>query len=264
MNTGVEERFQGANLIDAGKLSPYWGEHAARYMFARRFIRGKRVLDIACGTGYGIALLKQEAEYVAGVDVDSEAAGQALVECDERAAVLVGDGLRLPFADETFDVVTSFETLEHLHKRTVFLSELRRVLKPAGLLLLSTPNANYTQPVDGKPSNPFHIHEYTPDELRLELNQQFIVKNFFGQELKADFGIPPFYDAQQRLSTDFRTQARLVGWKLLNKMPMGMRESVSKTLWGRPFYPDWDHYIFSETNTNHAPVLVAVCGKRHE
>src|SRR5687768_5571800 len=105
----IAERFQGANVIDAGKLSPYWGEHAARYVFALPFVRGRTVLDIACGTGYGIGLLKTKALYVAGVDVDLDAATEAGNECDEKASVLLGDGLRLPFRDESFDVATSFE-----------------------------------------------------------------------------------------------------------------------------------------------------------
>src|SRR6185436_14922050 len=108
----VSERFQGANIIDAGRLSPYWGEHVARYRFALEHIEDRVVLDIACGTGYGVGLLSREADLVIGVDVDAEAARQALSECGQNSAVLLGDGICLPFADETFDVVTTFETLE--------------------------------------------------------------------------------------------------------------------------------------------------------
>src|SRR3954469_2197548 len=101
----VEERFQGANTIDPGRLSPYWGEHVARYVFALQFVEGKRVLDIACGTGYGIGLLRSKAAFVTGVDIDAGAATSARYACGDNAAVLLGNGLRLPFADETFDVV---------------------------------------------------------------------------------------------------------------------------------------------------------------
>src|SRR5262245_3142175 len=111
----VSERFQGANIIDAGRLSPYWGEHVARYRFALPYIEGRKVLDIACGTGYGVELLGRTAGFVVGVDVDAEAAQQALTECGENSAVLLGDGLRLPFGDGVFEVITTFETLEHLH-----------------------------------------------------------------------------------------------------------------------------------------------------
>ena len=125
----VAERFQGANVIDASKLSPYWGEHVARYVFALPFVENKTVLDIACGTGYGLAFLKRSAKLVTGVDVDIEAARETKGEWDEKTSALLGDGLNLPFDDESFDVVTSFETLEHLSERSMFLSELKRVLR---------------------------------------------------------------------------------------------------------------------------------------
>ncbi len=256
-----DERFQGANVIDAGVLSPYWGEHTARYSFALPYIKNKDVLDIACGTGYGLAFLKSTANSVTGVDVDIEAALQAKSECDERARVLLGDGTNLPFIDKSFDVVTSFETLEHLHARTRFLSELKRVLKPHGLLILSTPNANYTKPVNGKPHNKYHIFEYKPEELKLELGNQFEVQTFLGQTLDASFTIPPFYDAQQELSKDFATQIKLVGWKIMNKMPLSVRESVSNAVWKKPFYPTENDYNFSTETIETAPVLVAVCHK---
>lgn len=258
----VSERFQGANVIDAGRLSPYWGEHAARYHYSLGFVENKRVLDIACGTGYGVAILKRTADHVTGVDVDVDAASEAQAVCDDKAAVLLADGLGLPFADESFDVVTSFETLEHLYERAKFLSELHRVLKPNGVLLLSTPNANYTMPVNGKPSNPFHIHEYTPDELRAELGSQFEIERFLGQTLDDSTGIPPFYEAQRRLPRDLATQIRLFGWKVFNKIPFSTRERLSQLVWGKPFYPAENDYHFAAETAATAPVLFAVCRKR--
>ena len=255
----VAERFQGANVVDAGRLSPYWGEHAARYKFALWFVENASVLDIACGTGYGIGVVQSKARRVTGVDIDPEAARAALSECNERGSVLLADGLGLPFEDAAFDVVTSFETLEHLHERGEFLAELRRVLAPEGVLLLSTPNANYTKPINGKPSNPFHIFEYRPEELRSELEAYFSIKQFLGQTLDGAIKIPPFYDAQRRLPGDLRTQARLFGWKVLNKAPFRLRESVSEAIWKKPFYPTEGDYEFSPETVERAPVLFAVC-----
>lgn len=258
----VSERFQGANVIEAGNLSPYWGEHTARYSYALPFVENKNVLDIACGTGYGLAFLKKTAKSVTGVDVDAEAARQALGECDtDKTRVLLGDGTNLPFKDESFDVVTSFETLEHLHARNEFLVELKRVLKADGTLILSTPNANYTKPVNGKPSNPFHIFEYNPDELKNELENLFTVEKFLGQTLDESFKIPPFQDAQNRLSKDLATQTRLFGYRVFNKIPLALRESLSQTIWQKPFYPTEKDYNFSAKTVDFAPVLFAVCKK---
>jgi SAM-dependent methyltransferase len=258
----VSERFHGANVIDAGRLSPYWGEHIVRYLFASSFVQNKSVLDIACGTGYGISILKSRAKHVTGVDVDSQAALEALVECDEKAAVLLGDGLGLPFADRTFGAVTSFETLEHIHERGKFLAELHRVLQPSGKLILSTPNANYTMPIDGKPSNPFHVFEYKPEELREDLEKCFIIESFQGQTPDGSIKIPPFYDAQKRLPKDVVTQVMLFGWKVMNKIPFRQRERLSEAIWGKPFYPSENDYVFSPETVDHAPVLVAVCTRK--
>lgn len=259
---GVSERFQGANVIDAGRLSPYWGEHAARYVFALPFVDGKSVLDIACGTGYGIGLLRSKARFVTGVDIDPGAAKEAKNECGDNGVVMLGNGLGLPFEDNSFDVITSFETLEHLHDRSKFLAEQRRVLQPGGMLLLSTPNANYTRPVNGKPSNPFHVFEYTPKELLAELEKHFVVSQILGQKLNESAGITPFYEAQQRLPKDIFTQLRLFCWKVINKMPFTVRERLSEAIWQKPFYPTERDYLFLPDSVDDAPVLVALCHKR--
>jgi hypothetical protein len=133
------------------------------------------------------------------------------------------------------------------------------VLKKGGHLILSTPNANYTKPIDGKPLNPYHVFEYTPEELEKELCSYFQIKKFLGQALREDFGIPPFCDAQQKLPNDLLTQARLIGWKFMNKLPVKIREKASQTLWKRAFYPTPLDYEFKPELIRTAPVLVAVC-----
>lgn len=257
----ISERFQGANVVDAGRLSPYWGEHAARYVFALPFIQDQNVLDIACGTGYGIGLMRAKAKLVVGVDIDAEAAREARRECGDNGAVLLGNGLGLPFPSETFDVITSFETLEHLHERASFLSELNRVLRPKGTLLLSTPNANYSMPVNGVPINPFHIHEYEPAELRSELEGYFSTERFLGQTLSSAIRISPFFEDQKRLPRDLSKQMQLLGWKAFNKIPFGVRERLSEAIWSKPFYPTEMDYNFTAESVETAPTLVAVCRK---
>ncbi len=256
------ERFQGANLIEAGQLSPYWGEHAARYLFALPFVPNKEILDIACGTGYGVGILAESAKYVVGVDADWEAAKAARKECNANAEIVLGDALNLPFYNDRFDTITCFETLEHLDRRSEFLKEINRVLRPDGRLVLSTPNANYTRPPNGIPANPFHVFEYEPRELLTELQEHFRVEKVLGQTLVELFHIPPFSEAQERLPKDFSTQTRLFGWKLLNKLPTNIREYCSRAIWGRPFYPTQADYRFSTETIDDAPVMVAICSKK--
>jgi ubiquinone/menaquinone biosynthesis C-methylase UbiE len=116
-------------------------EHFHRYCLARDLVVGRDVLDIASGEGYGAAILAGTARSVVGVEIDAASVEHA------RAAYPLpnlrfeqGDALRLPLPDDCLDVVTSFETLEHLADHEGFLAEIRRVLRPGGVCLLSFSN----------------------------------------------------------------------------------------------------------------------------
>ncbi len=254
------ERFDVARSgPEAGAQSPWWGVHASRYLFAAPMVRGRRVLDIACGTGYGLEILAGEARAVVGVDADWEAVRAAVRGEHAPRAIVLGDGARLPFPPATFDAITSFETLEHLEQRDGFLAELARVLRPDGVCILSTPNANYTQPVDGRPRNPFHVHEYTPQELRDALGRRFTSVEMLGQEMDHRFAISPFWDDQQRLPRRTSVQARLLAWKVFNRLPRAIGDALSRVLLGQPLVPTEHDYRFSAATVAGAPVLVAIC-----
>jgi hypothetical protein len=148
-------------------------EHLHRYLLARDFCRGKRVLDAASGEGYGAALLAQVAALVVGVEIARDAVAHAaasyrmpnllFLQCDARAMAV---------ADESLDVVVSFETIEHFAQQDQFLSEMRRVLRPHGLLLVSTPDRDNYSPTD-TPANPFRARGMTPQEFVSLLSRYF-------------------------------------------------------------------------------------------
>lgn len=255
-----EIRFNGTTAPSARNNSPYWGEHVARYVFALPKIENRFVLDVACGTGYGLPFLQSKAHFVVGADIDWHSVRYAQDEIvADSAAVVVGSGVALPFVDNSFDVITSFETLEHLETRKEFLGELHRVMKQDGICLISTPNANYTQPINGKPRNPFHVHEYGPEELIAELHQYFGRVEIVGQTLNQRFAIPPFQEAQQQLPSQPGIQAKLFAWRVMNKIPLSLRETLSQLIWQEPFYPGERDYEFSVRTIDTAPVLVALC-----
>ena len=232
--------------------SAWWGIHAARYAFAARRLGPGRILDVACGTGYGMAIISAPGRTVVGADVELEALRTAAA----VEPVVAADGGALPFPSGVFDAVTTFETVEHLEHRPAFLAELVRVLIPGGTLILSTPNARYTRPVDGRPTNPFHVFEYTPEELAEELRAHFDDVDMLGQQIGDHFRISPFWDDQQRMSRRPRVQARLALWRLLNKMPSRWRDGLSGRMWGHPLYPGPEDYSFSAQAVPTAPVLV--------
>ena len=244
----------------ARRDSPWWGVHASRYLFALPFADARRILDVACGTGYGLPLLAARARAVVGADADLEALRTAQAFGAQAGAHVVrADACRLPFADGAWDVVTSFETIEHLQERAAFVSEVRRALGPGGVAVISTPNANYTQPIEGKPRNPFHLHEYAPGEFTSELGRAFSRVELFGQSLSARFAISPFWDDQQRLPRSFGPQAWLMTWRVLNRTPAALRDRLSQAIWGHPLIPTEQDYDFSPARVDDAPVLVAVC-----
>ena len=239
--------------------SPWWGIHEARYRFALKYVCGDKVLDVACGTGYGLPILLSAVKYAVGVDVDAQSLLSASRELNgANCRLVLASGASLPFPDRAFDTVTSFETIEHLEDRSTFVAELARVLTPNGVCIFSTPNAVYTRPLNGKPRNPYHIYEYTPSEFVALLSKYFRSIQTLGQRLRPTFTISPFWDDQQHLHTA-RDLCRLALWRLLNRLPRIARESLSQAIWGHPFTPSFSDYEFTQSGLESAPVQVAIC-----
>lgn len=161
--------------------------HKARYSYAQHFVAGKSVLDIACGTGYGCAMLKEAgAENVRGIDISSEAIEYATKNYLAQGIVFeLGNAECLSgLKSESFDVVTSFETIEHVPNVDRYLAEINRVLRPGGMYIVSTPDrrlASTMYPIRGRPNNEFHIREYTRTQLIPLLETKFKIKEFLGQ-----------------------------------------------------------------------------------
>jgi len=176
-------------------------EHLHRYLLARDFCRGKDVLDIASGEGYGSAILAQVAASVIGVDVSAEAAAHAAANyASDRLRFLQGSALAIPIDSFSIDIVVSFETIEHFDGHDRFLSEIKRVLRPGGRLIISTPDRDNYSPVD-QPANPFHVLEMTRDEFADLLGGHFAhvavswQRAVYGSVLIPGTGVPIANDA---------------------------------------------------------------------
>lgn len=170
--------FTGERMVpERAGPGTFW-EHIYRYRFASRFVSGKRVLDIACGEGYGTAaLLQAGAAAVIGIDLSEEVCAHAR----KKYGIDARPGLaeRIPLPDKSVDVVVSFETIEHIDRPDIFLDECARVLAPGGRLIISTPNKEvYGEVVT---ENPFHCSELSAEEFHGLLMPRFAGIELYSQ-----------------------------------------------------------------------------------
>jgi GT2 family glycosyltransferase/SAM-dependent methyltransferase len=150
-------------------------EHYHRYALAARFTTGARVLDLACGEGFGPALLAAEAREVVGVDIDPQTVEHAAAHY--RRANLhftLGSMIdpELLAGADCFEVITCFEALEHVEQQDTLIAVVRRLLVPGGLFLTSTPDVDVYSHEHGN-DNPFHVRELTEPEFRTLLSGSF-------------------------------------------------------------------------------------------
>lgn len=146
-------------------------EHWHRYLLARDYAAGKRVLDVASGEGYGSHLLAGIAESVVGVDLSADAVAHATQKyAKENLQYIAASCTKIPLPDASFDFIVSFETIEHIDEAAqhAFLREVNRLLKPDGVFLISSPNRpEYSERSAYK--NDYHVKELDQDELRQQL-----------------------------------------------------------------------------------------------
>jgi SAM-dependent methyltransferase len=161
--------YTGERLVPEKAEGYVFWEHVYRYRFALQFARGRSVLDIACGEGYGTASLGRVAESVIGVDISESAVDHAKKKYG--IDVRVGSAEAIPVPSQTIEVVVSFETIEHVQNPAAFIRECHRVLVPGGLLVLSTPNRDIYS--EQGHHNEFHIAEMNESEFRQVLEPQF-------------------------------------------------------------------------------------------
>lgn len=165
--------FTGERVIPGHVEDDLWAEHIARYAFAARFVVGRRVLDLGCGTGYGTAELARHATEAVGVDIAPEAIDYASAQY-RSARFVLASAEDVPLHDASFDVVVAFELIEHLSNWRALLEQTRRVLHPGGLFIVSTPNTLYYAEARGEAGpNPFHAHEFEYAEFRAALQEFF-------------------------------------------------------------------------------------------
>jgi GT2 family glycosyltransferase/ubiquinone/menaquinone biosynthesis C-methylase UbiE/glycosyltransferase involved in cell wall biosynthesis/peptidoglycan hydrolase CwlO-like protein len=175
-------KFTGERFIptEQGKIRL---EHYHRYAIVIDVVKGKDVLDVACGEGYGSFIMADVARSVVGVDISDEAVQHASRAYKKANLAFRQDSVvALDFADASFDVVVSFETIEHLSEQAQMLAEIRRVLRPDGVLVISSPNRPIYSEESGE-HNEFHVKELDFNEFDELLRTQFRTIQYFGQRM---------------------------------------------------------------------------------
>jgi SAM-dependent methyltransferase len=158
-------------------------EHMHRYRMALQYVAGKDVLDIASGEGFGSNLLATVAARVVGVDISSSAVNHARDHYKrDNLQFMVGSVTEIPLSAASVDVVVSFETIEHIDAHTAMLDEVRRVLRPGGVFIVSTPDkATYTDATGH--TNPFHVRELYRNEFAALISSRFQHVTLHGQRI---------------------------------------------------------------------------------
>lgn len=179
MNSALDLEFTGERVIpNHPEIKHLYQEHVIRYMFASQFTKSKVVLDAGCGTGYGSFLLHEGgAKKVVGIDNAKDAIDYCNYNYKAKNLEFnLDDCTKCHLANLSFDVVVSFEVIEHLKMPDSFLSEVKRILKKNGIFVVSTPNKlTYLE------DNQFHVTEYTEEEFRVMLGKYFSYVEIFYQ-----------------------------------------------------------------------------------
>jgi GT2 family glycosyltransferase/SAM-dependent methyltransferase len=158
-------------------------EHLHRYLLVSKVVVGKTVLDIASGEGYGSAMLARTAHKVTGVDISQEAVSHAQAKYKfENLDFRLGSCSAIPLEDASVDIVVSFETIEHHNEHDAMMREIKRILRPGGVLVISSPDKlEYTD--KSGTNNPHHVKELYRDEFKKLLDSYFKKHCIYGQRV---------------------------------------------------------------------------------
>ncbi|MFA9375920.1 MAG: glycosyltransferase [Lachnotalea sp.] len=177
MSESAEQLFTGERFVPGIEDVKLEIEHFQRYLSVKDLVRGKNVLDGACGEGYGSAILSETAASVIGIDIDAGAVQRASEKYNDRKNLEFMEASVADLhmiADNSLDAVISFETIEHvpIEVQNEYLEEIARILKPDGFLVMSTPNKEIYSDLYNY-HNEFHIKEFYKTEFLDFLQAKF-------------------------------------------------------------------------------------------
>lgn len=231
-----------------------WYEHWHRYVFAMALARGKRVLDAACGEGYGSSLLASVAHSVVGIDIAEAAIAHARARYGDRSNLRFerGDCTALELPAASFDLIASFETLEHVEAQASLLAGFARALSDDGALLISSPDKRTYSDLRGF-RNEFHVRELYRDELLALLKAHFPHVRLYGQKLLFQSAIWRMGEAPRSVDVATSAQAQTSAQPGLTYEPLYFiavcsRKPIPDTLPDLALFGDREESVYSHYN----------------
>lgn len=246
---------------DHNEISPWWGEHVHRYQQALKYLsRNDRVLDLACGNGFGSKLLSDNTvNEVIGADISPE----TIQYCKETFNHIrhlqfeVVDGTKMQYPSGHFNVIISFETIEHTTKYNEMLAEFSRALANEGYAIISTPNIEVNSP-GGKVLNPYHTQEFNYDELVGILERHFKNVEVFGQKY-IRYQNPSIKNKIGKLLES------LFYMRGVRKTPIAFQNAVMKMVIQKNMYPQPDDFEMTDDQNEirKCKTFFAICRKEN-
>lgn len=169
------ERIVPEHFLQSKEAYLVYLRHLFVYESVKNFIpKNSSVIEVGCGEGYGTKFLSQDVKHIIGLDIDKRVIQYASSRySSENCSFKLYDGLKIPYDDNLYDAVISFQVIEHVQDDINYLAEIRRIVKADGLCMLTTPNRTSRVKAHQKPWNRFHVREYDPDELEALLRAVF-------------------------------------------------------------------------------------------
>jgi len=164
-----------------------WYEHWHRYYSILNLVKDKSVCDIACGEGYGSALLAKHARNVIGIDIDQKTISNAKnkYQLQTNLEFFQKNAIKTNIQENSIDVVVSFETIEHLAEHDELLIEISRILNKDGILIISTPDKDIYSSGNNS-HNEYHVKELTFNEFKFLISKHFTFSSYYGQQFRVD------------------------------------------------------------------------------
>lgn len=246
-------------------------KHLFPYEHFKELLQNKDVLEIGCGEGYGTNVLSGNVKSIIGIDVDAKiiehAKGKYVA---SNCHFSTYDGRRLPFPDASFDSVVSFQVIEHVQDDAQFVREIYRILRPAGIAVITTPNRKYRLKPGQKPWNRFHIREYLGAELKKLFQGTFDnvdlkgiraideIQNHEHKMAKGGFQRYDYFNLRHLVPESLKPVIRKT---LRSAMAMGTRPNKDELVDYRKVFSLKDFYLIDDRIDDEALDLVTISQK---